>query len=199
MRLHDSPIPIVGLTGGIATGKSTVSKLLREKGYFVIDADQLVKDIYQTSEAKEFIRRLKPEAMKGEEINFPQLREIFFQDSLVKDSIEKFIYQRLPAQFQRQVKRAGAVKFIIYDVPLLFEKKLEDKVDKTVVVYAPRSIQVARLMDRDGHREEMARKILDHQMDIEEKKEKADFVVDNSGTKEQLAEEVLRLLRLIKF
>lgn len=198
MRLHNSPLPVIGLTGGIATGKSTVSKMLREKGYYVIDADQLVKEIYQKQETKDFVKTLCPQVMKAGEIEFPKLREIFFQDTTVKKALEEFIYERLPDQFHEKITLAGDARFVIYDVPLLFEKGLDQRVDKTILVYAPRKVQVARLMKRDGHVEEMALNILNQQMDIEEKKERAGFIVDNSGTFEELAEEVKQLLRLLK-
>lgn len=197
MRLHDSPIPIIGLTGGIATGKSTVSKMLRDKGLFIIDADQLVKEIYKQDETKKFIATLSSQVIKGGEIDFNKLREIFFRESAIKTAVEDFIYLRLPDQFKEKLKEAGKAAFVVYDVPLLFEKELDKKVDKTVVVYAPRKIQLARLMKRDGHLEEMAKNVLNHQMDIEEKKKKANIVVDNSGSLEELAGEVKKLLQLL--
>lgn len=197
MRLYDSPIPVIGLTGGIATGKSTVSKMLREKGLFVIDADHLVKEIYKQDETKKFIATLSSQVIKAGEIDFNKLREIFFREKKIKTSVEDFIYLRLPQQFKESLKEAGKAPFVIYDVPLLFEKELDKRVDKTIVVYAPRKTQLSRLMKRDGHFEEMAMTILDHQLDIEEKKKKADIVVDNSGSLEDLAEEVKKLLRLL--
>lgn len=196
-RLHELPAPIIGLTGGIATGKSTVSEILMSKGLPVIDADQLVKKIYALNETKDFIKENFPEGYKHGEIDFPSLRKKFFQDPRAKSDIEGHIYQRLPDVFLKNYYELGSPPFIIYDVPLLYEKKLDILVDLTVTVYAPRKIQEARLMKRDGILEDLAKKILDQQMDIEDKKLKADFIINNSFSHEELIQEVEEFLRQI--
>lgn len=188
-RLHGVSKPIIGLTGGIATGKSTVTKELKKNGFEVIDADQLVKSIYQTDEAKEFILSNWPEAIQNNEIIFSKLREIFFRNPTAKEAIEKFIYARLPKVFQNATKDSKQ-QFIIYDVPLLFEKKLDQLTDLNVVVYSPRELQLKRVMKRDGIDMKLASEILNHQESIEEKKRKADFVINNSGDEKELAAEV---------
>jgi dephospho-CoA kinase len=193
-RLYNYDKPIIALTGGIATGKSTVTKLLESKGLKIIDADQLVKGIYQRQDTKELIRTVFSDAWVNEEISFPKLREMVFQNPKIKELIEGFIYARLPDAFREATSKISGQDFYIYDVPLLFERNLDTKVDVKVVVYAPRNIQLARLIDRDGSKEELGNKILDAQMDIEEKKEKADFVINNSGTMVELAAEVDQLL-----
>ena len=193
-RLYELKKPIIALTGGIATGKSTVTKMLEARGFVILDADRLVKAIYQRDEAKTFIKTTYPSAWVNEEINFPKLRELFFQDSKVKETVEGFIYARLPEAFKKATEEIKDQAFYIYDVPLLFEKKLDLKTDLSVVVYAPRKIQRARLMDRDGHVETAAENILNHQMDIEDKKLKADFVIDNSFGMTELAAEVDQFL-----
>lgn len=193
-RLYGLDKPIIGLTGGIATGKSTVTKILEAKGLIVLDADRLVKSIYQGQEAKDFIKKNFPKAWIDNEISFPKLRELFFHDPKIKESVETFIYARLPKAFAEAAALNTKQPFHIYDVPLLFEKKLDQKMDLSVLVYAPKNVQRARLMDRDGHIEDMAEKILNHQMDIEDKKLKADFVINNSAGLEELAAEVSQLL-----
>lgn len=196
-RMHGINIPIIGLTGGIATGKSTVSKIFVAEGFPVIDADKLVKSIYEKNETKEFIRNHFPEAWKNEEVHFPTLRERFFKDAEAKVAIEKFIYEKLPQAFREAVKALGEIPFVIYDVPLLFEKNLEPLVDVNVVIYATKKIQKARLIDRDGHLEDMAEKIIAHQIPIDEKKLKAEFVIDNTRGVNELAEEVDQFLRQV--
>ena len=193
-RLYNYDKPVVALTGGIATGKSTVTKLLEARGLQIIDADALVKSIYQKEETKEFIRTVFSAAWVNEEISFPKLRELVFQNPKVKEAVETFIYARLPQAFREAAEKIKDQNFYFYDVPLLFERHMENKVDLKIVVYAPRSVQLARLIDRDGNKEEIGNKILEAQMDIEEKKEKADFVINNSGTLTELAAEVDQLL-----
>lgn len=192
-RLYHFDRPIIALTGGIATGKSTVTKLLTSKGFEIIDADQLVKNIYALQESKDFVKARFPEAW-NEEIDFKILRELVFKNAAAKTDVEQFIYARLPEAFMNEAKKIKEQEFYIYDVPLLYERGLDKKVDLSVVIYAPRKTQLARIIDRDGSKEETANKILEHQMDIEEKKEKADFVIDNSGTVVELAAEVDQLL-----
>lgn len=189
-RLHGLSVPVIGLTGGIATGKSTVSKLLQKEGVPVIDADQLVKGIYRQTETKNFIHSKCPEAIRQGEIHFETLREHFFSDKELKAEIEKFIYARLPEAFQDAYKKLGSPDFVVYDVPLLYEKHLENKVDLVVLVYAPRKIQRARLIVRDGSTEALAEAILMNQLDIEDKKLKANYIIDNSQTEAELDLEV---------
>lgn len=197
-RLHGLNVPVIGLTGGIATGKSTVSKMLSDRGLPVINADLLVKDIYARQDTRDFIRNNYPDVIKGSEIDFRLLREKFFTAPVVKEEIEAFIYARMKEAFDNAYKKLGRPSLVVYDVPLLFEKHLESAVDMKVLVYAPAKIQRARLMERDGHEENMARTIMESQMDIEAKKDKSDFVIDNSATLEDLAEEVNQFLRQIQ-
>lgn len=193
-RLYHFDKPIIGLTGGIATGKSTVSKILKNKGFQIIDADQLVKDIYETKEAHKFIQSSFPGAYTEDEIDFKQLRSLVFGNSKVKSQVENFIYQRLPNAIKEASKKIKDQDFYIYEVPLLFERNLDKSVDVKIVVYAPRRIQLERIISRDGSSKEVSESILDQQMDIEEKKQKADFVINNSGKPSELLKEVELLI-----
>ncbi|MFG1493694.1 dephospho-CoA kinase [Halobacteriovorax sp. GFR7] len=186
-RLYQMPCPVVGLTGGIATGKSTVSKLLREKGFPIIDADALVKEVYKTQESLEHLQNYYPRVVEEDNtINFKLLREYFFQDIQIQNDIESLIYRQLPEAFLKAFKDLGSPKVVIYDVPLLFEKNLDSFIDHKAVVYCPRAKQVERLMARDGIEKDLACKILAKQIDIEEKAKLADTVIDNSGEPEDL-------------
>lgn len=196
-RLYKLDTPVIGLTGGIASGKSTVSRMLKEKGFSIVDADQLVKDIYTLPETMEFIENNFPEVIIDGEINFPKLRQKVFSNGPSKEKIENFIYPRLFNAFESAYKKLHNPQVLIYDVPLLFERNLEIYFDLIVLVYASRKIQTSRLMKRDGQSEEMAKNILNQQMDIEEKKLKSEFIIDNSKTKADLAQEVNKFLRQI--
>lgn len=198
LRLHSLEVPIIGLTGGIATGKSTVAELLIERGLPVINADHLVKDIYAKEDTKDFIRRNYPDVILADEIDFKKLREKVFSNSQVKDEVETHIYARLKNVFTEAYDKLGSPDFVVYDVPLLFEKKLDSVVDMKVLVYAPESIQKKRLMSRDGLEETIARTIMASQLNIEDKKSRADFVIDNSSTLAELAREVDNFLRQIQ-
>ncbi len=196
-RLHKISIPVIGLTGGIATGKSTVADLLIKKGIPVINADHLVKSIYRLKESQKFIQEQCPEAIKNNEIDFKILREKFFQNESLKNNVEAYIYPRLSSAFYEAMNKLGDAEVIVYDVPLLFERKLERYMDLNVVVYAPRNVQKARLMVRDNQLDEMAENILDQQIDIEDKKLKADFIIRNAGTLPELIQETEQFIRMV--
>jgi dephospho-CoA kinase len=196
-RLYKLNVPVIGLTGGIASGKSTVTAILKQKGLPVIDADHLVKEIYTLPETLDFIKKNFPDVIKDGGIQFPILRQKVFSNSDVKSKIEGFIYQRLPMVFKLAFEKLHQPSMVIYDVPLLFEKNLEHLFDLTVLIYAPQSTQRQRLMARDNHTEEIANNILNQQMDMESKRSKAEFIIDNTRTQSELTEEVNNFLRQI--
>lgn len=197
IRMYNLDVPVVGLTGGISTGKSSVAKLMEAYGLPVINADLLVKEVYRKQNTKDFIADRYPDCMKNNEIDFSILRSRFFRDTNTKSIIEKFIYKGLPEAFMNAFEKLGPVEMLVYDIPLLFEKRMETTVDLSVVVYAPPKVQRSRLMIRDGHMENQAQNIMDQQIPIDQKRGRADFVVDNSGTLEELATGVNKLLQQI--
>ena len=194
-RLYELPVPMIGLTGGIASGKTTVGKAFLARGLPVINADLLVKDVYTLPETLAHISLKYPQAVEKGLINFPLLRQLVFSDPKVKQDIESLIYAKLPQAFMTAYHKLSNPEVVVYDVPLLFEKKMEALFDLNVLVYAPRKIQLSRLILRDGHAEALAEKILDQQMDIEEKRLKAEFVIENSQTEAELTEEIEHFLR----
>lgn len=179
-RLYHLSVPVVGLTGGIATGKSTVAELFGQRGCPVIDADRLVKNIYQTSEALNFIQRHFPNAISEGKIDFKKLRSLVFGDSLKQQLVEQFIYSKLPAEFLSAFEKFVSPTLVIYDVPLLFEKRLHPFVDASICVYSPRTLQLERLTKRDGIATDLAESMLSKQMDIEEKRRLANLVIENT-------------------
>lgn len=194
-RLYKLSVPVIALTGGIATGKSTAAQMLMNKNIPVINADLLVKDIYRMEEVKKYIRVNHPEVIKDGEINFPSLRQKVFQNNDVKKEIEKLIYSHLEKAFMNAYSALSSPEVVVYDVPLLFERKMETLFDLTALVYAPRSVQQTRLMKRDNHLEDMADTILNQQIDIEEKKKRSDYVINNTDSEKELAAEVENFLR----
>lgn len=183
-RLHNLDIPIIGLTGGIATGKSSLSKLFIKDNICLIDADQLIKEIYTSSETIEFIRSICPQSVTNNSIDFKVLRETFFNSPNLKSQIENFLYQRLPKAFLNKI--IEDTKFIVYDVPLLFENNLQNKFDQIILVYASKEQQIQRLMERDNISKDLSSKIINQQLDIESKKELSDFIIDNSSDLQNL-------------
>lgn len=189
-RLYELDIPIIGLTGGIATGKSTVASELKRLNIPVIDADGLIKYIYQKEESISFIKHVAPAAITNNSINFSILREQFFNDKELKLKVEEFLYSKLPEAFKFHLEQFINPKFVIYDVPLLFEKNLEKLIDSTILVYAPRDVQMSRLIDRDNSSTELACKILNQQDDIETKRSKASIIIENTEKLSELASKI---------
>lgn len=192
-RLYETEIPIIGLTGGIATGKTTVAKILVSKGFPLIDADALVKKIYSRPSSLKFIADISPRFISKNQINFSALREAVFNSPKLKKQIETFIFERLESLFQAEISSLNA-SFVIYDAPLLFEKKLDKLVDFSVLVYCSPEAQLDRLIKRDDISAKLAQKILEQQLCIEEKKKFADHIVDNSGTHADLKNQVDSLI-----
>ena len=120
-RLYHCPIPVIGITGNIGTGKSTVSQLIREEGFSVICADQLIKNIYKKEETIKFITSLDDAFTHKEnevkEINFTNLKEAFYSDASIKLTIENFLHPKLEEEFNKSLSPKDEV--IFYDVPSL--------------------------------------------------------------------------------
>lgn len=184
-RLHGLNKAVVALTGGIATGKSTVSDILKDMGLPVVCADTLVKNIYATEEAKDFVFHHFPNCITDSAINFSMLRQEVFSSELNKKVIENFIYSRLPKKFLEAAGKTHS-NFIIYDVPLLFEKHLDKLVDYTICVATSSEIQRKRLLLRDGNTEELIDNILKSQLPIDEKVKRSDLVIMNNDGIEEL-------------
>lgn len=193
-RLHHLNVPIIGLTGGVATGKSTISTLLSDKGIPVICADKLIKSIYAEESTTQFIGKEFAAAMKGNEIDFKKLREIAFSNVENKIKLEAFLYEKLPLHFWQAYKALKRPSYVIYDVPLLFEKEINKKVDQSILIYAPKATQIERVIKRDGISKELAEKMLAEQIDIEKKRLMATYVFENITTPQDVFKKILDLL-----
>ena len=180
-RIYQLDIPIIALTGGIATGKSTVTNMLKVRGVPLLDADKLVKQVYQKEVVKEFLTFHFPTVISSNVIDFRKLREIFFSDQHAKQTIENLIYSHLPLVFKEELIKLGSPSFVVYDIPLLFEKNLESKFDFNILVYTTPEIQITRLMTRDHHTRLEAQNIINQQISIEDKKKRADLIISNTG------------------
>jgi len=190
-RLHQLEVPIIALTGGIATGKSTVSQILKQANFPIIDADRLIHKIYQHTQTKAFIFQHYPQVKNhDEEINFPALRKILFDQPDQLSIVEEFLYPLLKIEFLNEFNNFSQPNFIIYDVPLLYEKKLDPLVDYKVVVYCSREEQIERIKLRDNSPDETIQKILMRQIDIESKSKCADYIIKNQATLDDLKIEI---------
>lgn len=194
-RLHQLPIPIVGLTGGIGSGKSTVADILEKKSIPVICADRLVHQIYRLPETLDFLQQLSPTFIKEGNADMAKIRQQFFSDPNLKRNIEGFIYAKLPEAFTQELKKIQHPRFVVYDIPLLFERKLQAQFDCIICVYIPRQMQIERIQKRNnGLTAAEIENFLNNQIDIEIKKDSSDLVISNTGNLAYLAGEIDRVL-----
>lgn len=190
---------VIGLTGGIATGKSTVSSMFAEQGIPVIDADQLAREVVQPGEpAYEQIIAAFGEKILQEDgtLNRKHLGEIVFSDEAKRKQLNGIVH---PAIRERMIEQRDAFiksgeSLVVLDIPLLFESKLEHFADLTVVVYVDEQIQLERLMKRNDFTKKEALQRMEAQMPIKEKARLADVVIDNNGTIEQTKKQLEELL-----
>ena len=186
-RLYQIPVPIIGLTGGIATGKSTIAKFFLEKNIPVIDADFLVKNIYKKPETLDFLKIQFSEVVSDNNIiDFKKLRISFFKNHTLKTLLENFIYTSLPEAFKEEFSKFSNPLWVVYDAPLLFEKKLNLIVDASICVYSSKEIQLSRLINRDQISTELAENILLNQLPIDEKKNLANLIIENNKSLDDL-------------
>jgi dephospho-CoA kinase len=178
-RLHGLHCPIIAITGGIASGKSEVLAYFKQQHLKVISADGLIKEIYQLPESIIFIKTHAPEAFLNNEINFPILRKLFFENKKLKSLIEEFLYKKLPDQFYSHIKPED--QLILYEVPLLFERKLESFFDFNIVVSTNLENQKSRIKQRDQSDDVTIQNIVSSQIPMQEKCAQAHLVIKNDS------------------
>lgn len=198
---------VAGLTGGIASGKSTVAALFRELGCAVIDADQVAREIVRPFEPawREIAARFGKEILlPDQELDRKKLAEIIFNDNAAKTALDAITHPTILAEMQRKTAVIGKKtnNVVIWDVPLLFEAGFVQYVDVSILVYTPVAMQLERLVQRDGISREAALKRINVQMPLQQKRELATIIIDNSGKLAEVKQEVslvyLELLKYIK-
>ncbi|QTJ41379.1 dephospho-CoA kinase [Dolosigranulum pigrum] len=192
---------IIGLTGGIATGKSTVTNYLRAQEIPVIDADDLSRRVVQPGEPglalikEHFGPRV---VLDTGELDRQALGKIIFWDKVQRQQLNELLHPLIAAEMDREIarlKQQGEM-LIVLDIPLLFETDFGEKVDEVLVVYTPESVQLERLMARDELSRIDAESRIQAQLSIEEKRCRADYVIDNSGSRAQTIQQVTEWLQI---
>lgn len=175
---------LIGLTGGIACGKSTVAAMLREHGAPLIDADQLARDVVAPgSDGLATIAEVfGPEMMTDDGfLDRKRMSALVFVDAERRAALEAITHPRIFARFQAlcDTYEARGEQVVVYDAALLFERGLDQLMNAVIVVTVPPPVQLHRLRDRDGIEEEEALRRITAQMPLEEKVKRADWVIDN--------------------
>ncbi len=182
---------IIGLTGGIASGKSTIAGLLVKRGALLVDADQVAREVVQPGEpALAAIVSAFGQAVLDEagSLDRKALGAIVFADKDKLTLLEGITHPAIRERMQSRIREYAAERptgLVVADIPLLYETKQQHLYEGIMVAYVPAAIQLERLMKRNAFGEEEARRRILLQMDIEEKRRLADWVIDNSGTLEQ--------------
>lgn len=184
------------MTGGIATGKSTVSRMLVERGAALIDADIIAREIMEPGHpaleavTEHFGRNI---LLPDGHLDRKKLGEIIFSNPEERRLLEEITHpaiRREMGKVMKELESADPSRLVVADIPLLYESGLEKLYEEVMVVYVPRQVQLERLMRRDQLTEEEATKRLMAQMDIEQKKVKADILIDNSCGLEETVRQV---------
>lgn len=191
-------MPLIGLTGGIATGKSLVTDYLRSKGMVVIDADQLAREVVEpgTPAWREIRDEFGREFLRPDDtLDRKKLGQYIFRYPDRRRRLEQIIHPRVLDAARKIIHPlldADPDRWVVFSVPLLFESGFDKMTARVVVVYADETIQLQRLMRRNGMMEREARERIEAQMPIEEKKQRADDVIDNRTTIEETYRQVDR-------
>lgn len=187
---------IVGLTGGIAMGKTTISQFLKSKAIPVVDADQIAHEILTVDEVKVKLMDTFGESIldKNQNIDRRKLGPIVFNDQRQLEKLNIIVQPYIRTEIVRQLDTFSASKVVVLDAPVLFEQGYEKMVDYLMVIKTSAQIQVERLMQRDSLNKIDAQKRIQAQMPIEEKVKKADIVIDTSGTIEETRSQVVKWL-----
>lgn len=186
----------MGLTGGIAGGKSTISDFFRLKGAFIIDHDLITREVQEPDGAawQGIVDHFGETILNPDRsVNREALGKIVFSDPMELRKLNEIVHPAVYAQWKSDIARIEAQKedaVIISDIPLLIEVGWTADVDLLIVVFIPPEEQIRRLMNRNGLSFEDAHKRLASQMQIAEKLKYADFVIDNSGTIEETRKKV---------
>jgi len=195
---------IVGLTGGVASGKSTVSKVLREEGAYIIDADQIARELVQphTPSWQELIKIFGDEILQKEGfIDRKKLAALVFVNSEKRVLLNQLLHPKIKEETERRAKEIGQrdpEAVVVIDAALLVETGYYQDMDQLILVHSTEAQQIERLEKRDGIGEEEARRIVSAQMPLEEKLKVADGVIRNEGSIEETrrkAKEVFQELR----
>ncbi|MGX7202165.1 dephospho-CoA kinase [Enterococcus plantarum] len=177
---------VLGLTGGIATGKSTVVSVFRSLNFPIVDADIIAREIVEVGKPalKKVVAVFGSEILNREgALNRKKLGEIIFSDEKRRKKLNEVLSPFLKEAILTEINdKKDQAPLVIVDIPLLYEGGYDVFVDKVAVVYVPEEIQLVRLMKRDNLSEEQAQLRIDSQLPIEEKKQKANIIFDNQNS-----------------
>ena len=192
----------VGLTGGIATGKSTIVKFLRKKGYKVHDSDLIVNKIYSQPDKKLFAALKNiglSKSIKNKKIDKSVISDEIFSNKVKKNKLEKFIHKEVRISRNLFIKKHKNKKnkIIFFDIPLLFEAKLTHICHYIILLYAPKKTKIERALKRRNINKEAIMKILKNQINDKSKKKHSDYIINTSKPKKHSFKMILEAINNI--
>lgn len=190
---------IIGLTGSIASGKSTVANILKEYGLPIVDADQVARKVVEKGEPtlQKIVEAFGEEILtENGEMDRAKVGAIVFHDEEKRKLLNSIIHPAIRAEMLRQRDEyiQNGEKAVVMDIPLLFESKLQHFVEKILVVTVDENVQLKRLMERNNFSEDEAMARIHSQMPLTEKVKQADAVIYNNGTLEETKQQVEKIL-----
>ncbi len=188
---------VIGLTGGIASGKSTVSYYLMTHGYEVIDADEISRHSLEpgTKAFKQVIEHFP--VLENEKINRQKLADIIFNNPNEKNYLEGILHPYIRSVIVQKIKQSKN-NLVFIDVPLLFEAGWDDLCDHTIVVSCDTETQIQRVLSRDHCTRAQALDRIRNQMSLEDKEKRADYIIRNNTNYYDLEKEILRVLKEVE-
>ena len=194
---------LIGLTGGIATGKSSVAAMLSQLGARIIDADELAREIAHPGQEawQEIVEAFGQEVLREDKsIDREKLRKIVFKDTTARNRLESITHPRIRSLAQQRMQQLAAegAKIVVYMAPLLFENQVHLWLRPVILVACDAATQKRRLQKRDGLNDEEIQQHLKAQMSLEEKRKLADFIIENNGSPDELKKQVQEVWRKIE-
>ncbi|HYS01712.1 MAG TPA: dephospho-CoA kinase [Candidatus Eisenbacteria bacterium] len=190
---------MLGLTGGLGSGKSTVSRMFADLGAEVIDADQLAREVVMPGQPalKEIVDTFGREFQRGDgTLDRSRLADLIFGDPTARTWLNAITHPRIHSRMAEEIAaRESKDGVLLLDIPLLYENRRTSIVEAVVVVWVDRATQIQRLVERDGLSEAEARRRIGAQLSLDDKRQRADFVVNNTLTLEATREQVADVYR----
>jgi dephospho-CoA kinase len=196
-------VKLVGLTGGIASGKSAVAKILAQLGAAIVDADVLSREVVAPGHEgwKEIVATFGSGVLQADQtLDRQKLRTLIFNNPDARKQLEAIIHPRVRALAERRIREHGEAGYavVVYEVPLLFEGNLQEWLRPVILVACNVDIQRQRLQRRDDLDAAAAQKHIDAQMSLEDKRKLADYVIENDGSLADLESQVRGVLAKIE-
>jgi dephospho-CoA kinase len=196
-------VKLIGLTGGIASGKSTVAAILRKLGAAIVNADELSREVVQPDQPAwhEIVASFGSSILQEDRsLDRRKLRKVVFDDPEARKKLESIIHPRVRALADKRIRELADAgnSVIVYEIPLLFEGNHHLWLRPVVLVACDVEVQKHRVRERDHLTDEEAQRHLDAQMSLSEKRRLADYVIENSGSLEELEQQVREVLEKIE-